>query len=311
MRITRRGFATLSGAMLAAPALRRASAADTVHIMTPAGHYFMPAHFAAEHGIFSRHGVTAEVVTTTNPPAMLPAVVAGTLQLGATSAVQLVVSRENGLDLVAVAGGNLQERAKPGTAVVVAAGSSLKTPTDFNGRKVVTPGLNGSFHVLFLHWLAAGGADPNSVQCVEAGYAQMGDLLKGGSVDGALMVEPFISSLMQTGQWRRVEYFEVPGRDHAYDAFLIANRTWTAKNSPAVAAIRASLAEAATAMNADPSAARATEARVLKLSPDVLARLNLPPYRTDLEPADLQVWIDLCREQKLITTDQSAADLIA
>jgi NitT/TauT family transport system substrate-binding protein len=308
MRITRRGFASLAASALCARVPR---AAEPIHIMTPAGHSFMPAHFAAEHGLYAKHGIAAEVSLTTNPPSMLPAVVAGTLQIGATSAVQLVVGRENGLDLVAVAGGNLQLRTHPGTAVIVAANGPLHAPADFKGRKIVTPGLNGSFHVLFLHWLSAEGVDPASVQCVEAGYAQMGDLLRGGSVDGALLVEPFISSLMQSGQWRRIEYFQMSGRDYAYDAFLIASRPWTARNPDQVTALRAAWADACEVMNADPAAARATEARVLKLNPDVLARLELPPYQTRLEAADVQLWIKLCKERGLISKDQAAADLIA
>jgi ABC-type nitrate/sulfonate/bicarbonate transport system substrate-binding protein len=103
----------------------------------------------------------------------------------------------------------------------------------------------------------------------------------------------------------------MPGRDYAYDAFLIASRPWTLRNPEQVAALRAAWADACTAMNADPASARATEAQVLKLNPDMLARLDLPPYQTKLEPADLQLWINLCKERGLISKDQTASDLIA
>jgi NitT/TauT family transport system substrate-binding protein len=309
--LTRRHACALVGSAFAISALSRARAADTIHIMTPAGHSFMPAHYALAAGIYARHGLIVDVALTTNPPAMLPAVVAGSLQIGATSAVQLVESRDNGLDLVAVAGGNLQVLADPATKILVPAESPLRAQADFVGKRVVTPGLNGSFHVMFEHWLATAGVDPTRVQYVEAGYAQMGDMLRNGSVDAALAAEPFLSAALQSGKWRGIDYFAVPGRDHVYDAFLIASRAWTTANAQTLHALQASWAEACTAMNQDPTAARALEAKILKLAPEVLEKIHLPPFRTDITPADLQVWIDLCREQKLIKSEPTPAELMA
>ena len=291
--------------------LGEARAAEPIRVVTAASHYYMPSFFAAEHGIFARHGLDVAPSLATAPPAILPAVVAGAVQIGASAIIQLITSHETGLDIVAVAAGGVQLESHPSTAILVSDKSGIREPADFRGKRVAAPGLNGSFHIIFLTWLANHGVDPKSITMIEIGYGQMADALRNGSVDAALAVEPFMTNMERSGAGRRIEYFVLPGHPVILDSVLIASRAWTSSHQAEVAAFRAGLREAVQMMAADPQAAAATEGRVLKLAPEVVARMGAPDFRVDVTPEDLAVWIEVCRERGLITQAPDPRGLIA
>ena len=57
------------------------------------------------------------------------------------------------------------------------------------GKRIGVPGLNGVNHIVAMKWLENNGVDRKAVTYVETGFAQMGDLLKGGQVDVVVPVE--------------------------------------------------------------------------------------------------------------------------
>jgi NitT/TauT family transport system substrate-binding protein len=278
--------------------------------MTLAGHYYMPPLFAAEQGLFARHGVAVQVGLATAPPTLLPAVVSGTLPIGVTSAIQLAMSHEAGLDIVAVAGASLQSRQHTTTAIVASQASGIRGAADLPGKRVVVPGFNGSYHVMFLKFLHDRGIDPARVQMLEGGFGLMADMVKGGSADAALATEPFLTRMMQTGGTTRIEYFLIE-RDYQFDSLFIATRDWCRANPESLARIRAALRDAVAMMKAQPALSEAIEAKYLKLPPEILANLDTPDYQVDVAPADLQVWADLGRQLGLIAQPFNVAELIA
>jgi len=308
MRISRRQLAAFGGGALAFGALGagRARAADTLKFMTLAGHNYMPPLFAMDQGLFTAEGVSVDVTISAAPPTVLPAVIGGSLQIGSTSAIQVATSHDAGLDILVVGPANTQFRAHPNTAVVVRANSGIKTPADFVGRKVVTPGVSGTFHVMFLKFLKDNKVDPRQVQFLESGFAQMGDMVRGGTADAALTTEP----LLDSGIGTRMEYF-VSDRPYLFDSFFIVAGPWARAHHEELMAVKRGLRAAIAKMAAQPDLAAAVEAKYLKLPPEVIAREGAFEYIPDVTPADLQVWIDLSREMGMISNPVDAAALIA
>jgi NitT/TauT family transport system substrate-binding protein len=318
MAITRRSaaFGLASGGLALAAGGRfvgragTARAAEPMKFMTLAGHYYMPPLFAADAGLFARHGLDMQVTIATAPPTVLPAVVGGSLQFGSTSAIQVAMSHQAGLDIVVVAGANMQPREHPATAVLVGPKSGIAAPADFIGKRVITPGTSGSFHVMFLKYLRDHGVDATRVQFVESGFGQMADMVRNGSADAALATEPFLTRAVDAGAGHRIEYF-VSDRDYLFDSFFVATRSWIAGHGAELAAVRAALRDAVTEMNANPVHAQAVEAKYLNLPPEVVAKLVWPPYRSEVSAADIQFWVDLSQEFGLVTDKVDARELIA
>jgi NitT/TauT family transport system substrate-binding protein len=148
------------------------------------------------------------------------------------------------------------------------------------------------------------------VTLLEGGFAQMPDLLRSKQVDAVLAAEPFLTRMLDGGLGKRLNFF-VPDRDHIFTSFYIAKRSWTDSHKDEVLKVRAALREANQMMTADPAKAAAVQAKYLKLPPDVLAKQGLPDARADVEPADVQFWIDTAFEVGLIKQKFDASELMA
>lgn len=308
MVLTRRLLVTGTMAGLAAP--RLAQAATQLHWMTLAGHAYVPPIFAAREGVFTRAGLDIAVSIATQAPALLPAVVGGSIQIGVSTPAQVALASQAGLDIAALAGASVQTRTHQTTAAVIRPGSHIRQPRDFIGKRVGIPGLNGSFHLMFEQYLLTHGVQPKQVIFVEAGFAQMGDLLKSGQADAVLALEPFLSRLVASGAGRRLNYYEITGK-RVYDSVYICRRSWAAANRATTAAIRQALMQAIAEMTHDPAKSAAVEAAALKLPLAIITRLGPPEPDVTLLPADMQVWIDIARKVGLLTKPVNAASLIA
>ena len=310
--ITRRAALSAAAFSAASSLVRPAAAASSLTWKTLAAHYYMPPCFAADHDLFARHGLPpVEVGISTAPPTLLPAVIAGAIQVGVSTCIGVAMARDNGLDVKLLAGASIQEHGHPNTAILAAPDSTLSKPADFVGKRVVIPGVNGSFHVMFQKWMLDGGQDPKSVTYLEAGFAQAGDYLRNRSADAVLSTEPFMSRMLQAGIARRVaDYFD-PAEPLVFDSVFIVQGAWAAANPKLIAGLRATLNDALGRMRADPAAAIATEVKWLHVPTEVAAGSVPASPRCDITAADVQRWLDVAAQVGLISKKPPAASLIA
>lgn len=300
-------------ATTAAAGLIRPARAETKLVWrSPAAHFYMAPCFATDHDLWAKHGLPPiDFGLSQAPPTLLPAVQAGAIQVGASTAINVALARENGLDIKLLSGASIQIRGNPGTAILAAPDSTLSQPADFVGKKLVTPGVNGSFHVMFEKWMLDAGQDPKKVTYLEAGFANAGDFLRNRSADAVLSAEPFMSRLIAQGLAKKVaEYFQ-PRGENSFDAFYIVRGDWAAENPKYIAAFRALLNDALAQMRADPKAAYATEAKWLNLPPDAAANTGVIAPRCDFAEDEIQDWISIATQVGLITQPLKAKDMIA
>jgi NitT/TauT family transport system substrate-binding protein len=290
--------------------VRPVMAAEPIKFATLAALDFMTPMFAQDAGLFTKQGLDVTMTIATAAPTLLPGVVGGSLQYGVSTGAQVAIAHEAGLDVVIAAGVGVNTPQRVSTAVVVRPDVAIDKPSDFVGKKVVSPGINGTFYVLFLKYLKTHGINPASVTLLEGGFAQMPDLLRSKQVDAVLAAEPFLTRMLDAGLGKRLDFF-VPDRDHIFTSFYIAKRSWTDSHKDEVLKVRAALREANQMMTADPAKAAAVQAKYLKLPPDVLAKQGLPDARADVEPADVQFWIDTAFEVGLIKQKFDASELMA
>jgi NitT/TauT family transport system substrate-binding protein len=309
IEISRRGFGVIALSALAVGA-KPSAAAEPIKFATLAALDFMTPMFAQDAGLFTKQGLDVSVQIATQAPVLLPGVVGGSLQFGVSTGAQVAIANEAGLDVVIAAGVGVITRTRVSTAVVVRPDTMIEKPSDFIGKKVVSPGINGTFHILFLRYLRSNGIDPASVTLLEGGFAQMPDLLRGRQVDAVLAAEPFLTRMIDSGVGKRLDFF-VPDRDYIFTSFYIAKRSWTDSHQDELSKVRAALREATLMMKSDPAAAAAVQAKYLKLPPDVLAKQGLPDSRVDVKPEDVQFWADLALQLGLIKQPIDARRLMA
>lgn len=309
MLLDRRHMMSLSAAVLGASMLP-ARAAEQIKFATLGAMDFFAPMLARDEGFFQKNGLDVDLTIATQAPSLLPAVVGGSLQVGVSTGIQVAIANEAGLDVVFVSGAGMLTKNDVNTGLLVRADSDLKTQADFVGKKVMVPGINGTYYMLFLRWLKQGNIDPTKVQIVEGGFAQMPDLLRTKQVDAVVNGEPFLSRMIESGAFRNIDYFK-PERDSYVTSFFIAKRSWVDGHRKELDAIRASLRDAIAFSKTNPDAVRAAVAKDLKLPPEVTAKQKIMDWRVDLKPEDVQFWADLALEFGLLKSRIDASKLIA
>jgi NitT/TauT family transport system substrate-binding protein len=246
---------------------------------------------AADQGMFAKNGLDVAMRFVPSAATQPAAITAGSIDIGTFNAPLFFLADEGGLDLQIVAGGTSEQgRDKEMGRVMAREDSGIQTAQDFRGRRIGIPGRNSILHVSLMKWLKDNGVDPGQESFVEIGMPQLSDMLKSGQIDGAVSVEPFAGQIEKNKTGYRVSLLT------ADFAFYAMSRSLIDKNPQAVAAFRAAIQEGADYANTHPGEARRTQITFLKLPENVAMATDLPVYSPAVTAAEVQLWLDACKD---------------
>lgn len=298
MPITRRD-AVIGGllAPVVLPGLAQAQQQDKISVGHVMASDFLPLFVGKEKGIFAKHNLD---VTNVRIPIIVnipPAILSGSLQIGAATMPLLLQAVDGGLDLVLIAGASRHLRSKSKIGLMVRSDLKIEKPEDLKGKKIGVAGFNSTMDIFVRKWLMTKGINPRDVSFVEAQFPSMPDLLRSGTVDAVTITDPFRTLAVNSkAGYVFAEYFA----DVVPDALMIgyiATRDWATKNPKAIREFRESLAEANKWTLDNFAAAQEIEQKVLNnKSP------SPPGLSVGAKPEDLQVYIAVGKELGLYNT---------
>jgi NitT/TauT family transport system substrate-binding protein len=195
--ISRRNALLGIGGTLATLPIAAATAADALPLLRVSivPIFAVAPQFAAERfGFF-----TAEDVATTTQPIQggaigIPGLVSGSFDVLYSNAVSVLTALERGIDLriIAEATPIAEQPPDPG-ALLQRKGAGLRSGKDLEGKTV---GVNVRFDIQWMvvqGWIKKTGGDPGKVTYREVPLPSMLDALRGGQVDAALVLDPFMT----------------------------------------------------------------------------------------------------------------------
>src|SRR5262245_29693588 len=157
-----------------------------------------PAQIAAERGLFSKHGLDADVRSFGSGPVLTQAMAVKQLDVAYVGFGPAYNWLEKDLKTVAIA----QSSWGLGS-IVVRSDSSIKSLADLKGKTMVGSrkgsGNDAVLRMLLLRQVAKLEAD-RDVQIVGMGEETKGETLLEKKVDAAFLVEPFTSQVLATGR---------------------------------------------------------------------------------------------------------------
>lgn len=256
---------------------------------------FLPLWVAKEKGFLAQHQLDATLMPLGNG-AQSPAVLeSGNAQIAFTTPSTLVLAVAGGLDQVALAGAARLTKANPRTALVTRAGVTVEKPADLIGKRVGLPGINQAFDLNLKKWLYDHGIGADQFTPIEAAFPAMGDMLKGGQIDAAFLIEPLLGRVLAAGQGIKSVDITSANNPDQLGSIWSAKRDWATANRATVANFRAALNDAIAFIGAHPDDAKQVEIQYLKF-----AEPTWPTFATQLSAADFQYWIDICHHLKLL-----------
>jgi NitT/TauT family transport system substrate-binding protein len=269
-----------------------------------------PILLAQEKGFFAKHGL--EVVLKPIPlnsqnPAALEA---GEVDIAMPTASVLLQAVNGGLDIVAIAGYTETVKTDSNFGIVVRPESNIKTSGDFVGKKVGVPGLNAFLHVMFREWLRMKGVDWKKVEFVETQFPQMESILKSGSVDAVIAIQPFMARIINTKAGKLLSYYIRDMPAGMSITVFASKKAWADNNQDTIKAFRAGFDEGSAYAHAHPDEARAIVAKFLKLPPTAVAAVSIPKFDSKLSGSKLAPWVSIMKSQDMLDGDLSLKKII-
>jgi NitT/TauT family transport system substrate-binding protein len=246
---------------------------------------FTPVFAAKDKGFFEKRGLDASLTRIPLASNIPSAIVSGSLQIGMGTGSMLVQTAEAGLGLVAITGASRFLKSNSIVSLVARSGESIKTAGDLKGKKVGVPGLNSMLHVLLQKWLLDNKVPLSQVTMIEAPFPQMKDLLKGGTLDAVIAIEPFRSRILSDGTGYKVADYVTDIQDNILAAFWMAKSDWAQANPQAIRAFREAYEEALAWCLQNPDEARALQVKYLGVPSPVV-----PSYSTQISAKDLELF---------------------
>jgi NitT/TauT family transport system substrate-binding protein len=292
--------------------LAPAQAATKVRLMYTAVSGYSSAYIAKDQGFFDKRGLDVELILAPQGGAIIEGLVSGSAEIGTPTPTVFLQALDSGLDTVAIAATNaFPEKSKSG--VLAKAEESIHSAQDLIGKKIGVPGINGLLDVVFRQWLAKKGIDTKKVTYVEASFPQMSDMLRAGTVDAVVTVDPFYSRILDQKTGYLVDNYTSVLPDGTIASVYSITGKWAAAHVDAVRALQGALAEAAAFSKDDAHAAAVREsiARYTKLPVAVVSALPIPNLVAQIKPSDLTFWIDVMKERGMLSGTPNTAAAVA
>ncbi len=266
-------------------------------------------YVAVDRGYLAKEGLKAEIVPLQSGPKVIEALLSKSADVGISNVVSTIIAHSKGVPVVAFTGGPVEAATHRTHALLVPATSSTKRPQDLVGKTVAVNALRNIEHVMLREYLEKNGLQPDSVKVVEAPFPQMEGILKSGSVDAIMAIEPFVT-LAESHKTVRVlghPYTDVhPKRIVSiYDV----RSDWLAEHPDQARKFSAAMADATDYIQKDSAGTRAILLKYTKIPAEISSQVSIPEFQARFEPQDVQAWIDELARQGIIPAAFPASEV--
>jgi ABC-type nitrate/sulfonate/bicarbonate transport system substrate-binding protein len=273
--------------------------------LEPAGLVF----YAKEEGFFARQGLDAKILILSNPAQVAAALLSGGAQFAGAALSTAAILKSRNAPVRVVAAGALYRPSAPTTAVVAAPGEKIASARDLVGKTVAIDAPNTIAHIGLLKWLKRNGVSASEVNLRKIPFPEMLGPLRRGTVDAAVLPEPFLTLAVREGAKRIGDPFRaVCARTCLLTVFVARSDV-----DPLLAArVRNAIQAAAVWANKkknDPASA-AILTRYVGIDRTLIAKEARTRFGERLRPALAQPWIDALAEFGVIPASFAAIDLV-
>ena len=298
---------TTAGA--SAPSAKHREALTTVNMALLPVEPTAQAMYAKHRGFFRQQGIDANIHVLGDAPQVVAALLSGEVQFAALNTGGLAVLKSRGAPVKVVAAGALYRGVAPTTALVAAPGKRITGPRDLVGKRVALDAPNNIAHVGLLKWMKRNGLSADDIRLVEMPFVDMIGPLKRGTIDAAVLPEPYLTLATQQGARRVATIFDAVCSSDCLLTFFVARKDVDANLAARFRnAIQASAVWANQKKNQ-----RASGAILAKYAPidnAVIRKMTRTSFLPRLRPGLAQQWIDAFAEFGVIPQSFKAIDLV-
>ncbi|WP_434739957.1 ABC transporter substrate-binding protein [Micromonospora sp. SH-82] len=297
----------------AATAAADADGVRTIRIASSPLSHLSALYVGEQQGIFAKHRIALEWDTTNADLLSVPSVLAGKVDIATGDLTTLVAAKAQGLDVKAIvpASASTGERGegKDYGALVVRADSGLDRPSQLAGRTVSTNSLTNIAAAAAREAVRADGGDESTVKLLEVPFPDAPAALAAGRVDGAWLVEPFLTLAKSQGAKEIGWGFSDLAEDLTVSAYFTSG-SFAQQNPELVRDFRTAVRESFAHARANEDAVREIIPTFTTIKPELAARITITGWKDEVSAPALDRLADYALRDKVITTKPDLSDLV-
>jgi NitT/TauT family transport system substrate-binding protein len=263
----------------------------TVRIATIPAENGAEVYYAKEMGFFAKAGLNVEVQSIQNSGAIASAVASNAVDIGYGTLVPLSLAHIKEIPFVIVAPTVVYTSAAPNSALVVAAGSPIRSAKDLTGKTVGINGIGNISEYGPRAWIDRSGGDSTSVKFLELAFSEMPAALAAGRIDAAWLTEPYLASAKKNGRVL-ADAFDAIAKEFLIGGWFTTSQ-WAKDHPDAVARFAAVIRETAAWANKNPAKTADILVKYTKIDPATVATTVRSHYAERLTPSLMQPVIDV------------------
>jgi len=271
-----------------------------------------PLYLGVKQGFFEEQGLKIEPQLAEGGAAITPAVLSGDFQIGFSNTVSLLIAASKDLPVTIISqgvlGGKTEEEAW--ADLLVLEDGPIKEPQDLEGKTIAVNTLKNVCEVTIRASLAEMGVDDSTLKFTEVPFPDMNAALEAGRVDGACVVEPFVSQ-GKAGKARGIDPFYVNTAADLTVATYFTSKQYAEENPEVVDRFVTAMERSLEYAQDNPDAVREVLGEYTEIPPEVAQNIKLPQWRKDLTIPTIERLSQLSLEYGLIESEPDLNELIA
>jgi NitT/TauT family transport system substrate-binding protein len=270
-----------------------------------------PLYLGMDKGFFEEENLTIEPQLAEGGAAITPAVVSGDFQIGFSNTISLLIAASEGLPVQIISQGVLggADESEAWADLLVLKDGPIQTPQDLEGTTIAVNTLSNICEVTIKKSLEDVGVAIDTLEFTEVPFPEMNAALEAGRVDGACVVEPFVSQGI-AGAARGIDPFYVRTAPDLTVATYFTTREYAEQNADVVDRFVTAMNRSLEYAQQNPDEVRQILLTYTEIPPEAVGQIKLPIWRTDLSEDTIELLSELSVKYGLIEEEPDLNELI-
>jgi NitT/TauT family transport system substrate-binding protein len=270
-----------------------------------------PLYLGMKKGFFEDEQLTIKPQLAEGGAAITPAVVSGDFQIGFSNTISLLIAASQDLPVEIISQGVLAGKTEKEAwaDLLVLKDGPIKKPKDLEGKTIAVNTLKNICEVTIKASLEKEGVAVDKLEFAEVPFPDMNAALEAGRVDGACVVEPFVSQ-GKAGEARGIDPFYVRTAPDLTVATYFTSSQYAQENGDVVDRFVEAMNRSLTYAESHPDEVRQVLLEYTEIPPEAAEQIKLPTWRPDLNEPTIELLSKLSLKYGLIEEQPDLDELI-
>jgi NitT/TauT family transport system substrate-binding protein len=270
-----------------------------------------PLYLGIKKGFFKEQNLTVKPKLAEGGAAITPAVLSGDFQIGFSNNISLLIASSKGLPVQVISQGVLggKDKSEAWADLLVPKNGPIKTPKDLEGKTIAVNTLKNICEVTIKASLEKERVDVSTLKFIEVPFPDMNAALDAKRVDGACVVEPFVSQ-GKAGKSKGIDPFYVNTAPDLSVATYFTSKQYAEQNKDVVERFRTAINKSLDYAQAHPDETRAVLTEYTPIPKEAAQAIKLPVWRSELDTSTIQLLSQLSKKYGLIEKEPDLNQLI-